>query len=72
MPKGRNQDNKMRHTREVTKCDSRHNFSTNRSAHIWNSLSNKAIQAENINKFKAEIDLTMNDLEQLEKRNKLS
>ena len=62
----------MRYTREVTKCDSRHSFLTNRSAHIWNSLSNEAVQAENINKFKAEIDLAMNDLEQLEKRNKLS
>jgi len=60
--RGRNQDNKMRYTIEVTKFDSRHNL-TKRSAHIWNSLSNKAIQAENMNKFKAEIDLAMNDLE---------
>ena len=30
---------------------------------------NKSTQAENIDKFKAEIDLAVNDLEQLEKRN---
>ena len=69
---GRTQENKMRYIREITKCDPRHNFLTNRSAHIWNNLTNKAIEAANINKFKAEIDLSMNDLVQLEKRSKLS
>ena len=36
------------------------------------SLPTKATQSENINKFKAEIDLAMNDLENKDKRNKLS
>ena len=72
MPSGRTQENNMRYIRETTKSDTRHNFLTNRSAHLWNSISNKATQSENINNFKAEIDLAMNDLEHKEKRNKLS
>ena len=61
----------MRYIRETTNCDTRHNFITNRSAHLWNNLPNKATQSENIKKFKAEIDIAMNDYEHREKRNKL-
>jgi hypothetical protein len=72
VPSGRTQENNMRYLRETTKSDTRHNFLTNRSANLWNNLSNKATHSENINNFKAEIDQAMNDLEHKEKRNKLS
>jgi len=57
----KNQEKNMRNIRDSTKCDIRHNFITNRSAHLRNSLSNKAAQSENINNLKAEIYLAMID-----------
>ena len=72
MPSGRTKENKMRYMREATNCDPKHNFIKNRSAHIRKSLTNKGTQSEKISKFKAEIDLVMNYLEQKDKRKKLS
>ena len=55
------QEHSMRYTREITTHDFRHNFLLNRSANFWNNLPKKAIESENTDKFKAEIDLAIND-----------